>query len=156
MRKDELEQLRKEIEPPAPAEPAAEPTGDPETPVAVGEPVAVTRDQLAGIFSGGVIAISVPLCRRARVTTLEPDEVQRMALALADLASAYGLDKIGDPKIAALFVVGSTALSIVAARKKLPDMSPAKPADAPAADKVDPPPAAPSDDTAKYLRGGAG
>lgn len=156
MRPDEIEQLRDEAAP-QPAEPVADaPANDaPEADAPALEPAQpIPREQLAMMMAGVVKGVATPLCRRARVTALEPKECLDLGDAIAGLLSVYGFDRIGDPKVAAWFGLGVTAAGIIVARERLPDAPREKPVGDPPPPPANPP-APPASDRDVYGNGGA-
>lgn len=119
---------------PAPADAGAEPAP-------ASEPPPFDRAGMVAMIGQGVAAIGGIVCRRARVTPLEPGEVEAVASALANLAAVYDLGRNLDPRTAAWCGLGLALAGVAARRERLsapepapePERAPAPVAAAPAA-----------------------
>jgi hypothetical protein len=108
-----------------------------------GEPVdrpEFDRRALAAMAEPLVTVIGGIACARARVTPLEPGEVQALADAVAGVAEQYDFDM--SPKVAAWIGLGVTASAVIVRRERLDppanDAEPvtdAKPAEKPVTEK---------------------
>ena len=93
-----------EITPPAPVLPDADPA-------------------LCQTMSMVVAGLSVPICRKARVTGLGKHEADMLGAAIAQLVAVYDLGP-KDPKGAAWMGLGLCCVGVVSARARLPDAPP--------------------------------
>jgi hypothetical protein len=75
---------------------------------------------LSMALSGVVMAVSKPVCRKARVTDLQPTEAEALGASLAVLVEMYDIGP-KDPRAAAWMGLGLTVVGIIGNRQRLPD-----------------------------------
>ncbi len=121
MSKEELDTLRAEAAPVA-EEPVAE------VPSAEVLPPVGLQTALTQVVAG----LSVPVCRRAKVTGLEAAEAEAIGSALALLVTVYDVGP-KDPKAAAWLGLGLSVVGVVANRRPLPQVEEGPRPDAPPA-----------------------
>jgi hypothetical protein len=79
------------------------------------------RGELKAALAGAVHILSMPVCKRYRVTPLLLDECDAVSGAVLNLAQVYGLLDKADPRIMAWLTVGGVAMQIAGNRQRLPE-----------------------------------
>lgn len=118
---EELNTLREEVAPAADVETVTE-APPPDDVAMVADPV------LCSAMAQLVMGVSVPICRKVRVTDLDRSEGDAIGAALAQLITVYDVGP-KDPKGAAWLGIGLTMVGVIGNRRPLPPQA-----------NVDPPP----------------